>query len=35
VSVAGLHFIQEDSPTDIGAALAAFVQRVSPRQESR
>ncbi len=35
VSVAGLHFIQEDSPTDIGAALAAFVQRVSARQESR
>ena len=34
VSVAGLHFIQEDSPTDIGAALAAFVQRVSPRHES-
>ena len=35
VSVAGLHFLQEDSPADIGAALAAFVQRVSPRQESR
>jgi haloalkane dehalogenase len=35
VSVAGLHFLQEDSPADIGAALAAFVQRVSQRQESR
>jgi haloalkane dehalogenase len=35
VSVAGLHFIQEDSPADIGAALAAFVQRVSQRQECR
>jgi len=30
VAVAGLHFLQEDSPDDIGRALAAFVRRVRP-----
>ena len=30
VTVKGLHYIQEDSPTEIGLALADFVQRTSP-----
>jgi haloalkane dehalogenase len=29
VKVAGLHFIQEDSPDEIGEAVAAFVHRIS------
>ena len=29
VTVKGLHFIQEDSPEEIGKALAAFVQRIA------
>jgi len=28
VTVKGLHFIQEDSPDEIGQAVAAFVKRV-------
>ena len=28
ITVKGLHFLQEDSPDDIGRALAAFVRRV-------
>ena len=28
VAVAGLHFIQEDSPDEIGAALAKFVRGI-------
>ena len=28
VKVAGTHFIQEDPPDEIGAALAAFLDRV-------
>jgi haloalkane dehalogenase len=31
VTVKGLHFIQEDSPDDIGRAVAAFVRRVRAR----
>lgn len=31
VTVKGLHFIQEDSPAEIGEALAAFVERLSRR----
>jgi haloalkane dehalogenase len=30
VTVKGLHFIQEDSPDDIGRAVADFVRRVRP-----
>jgi len=29
VSVRGIHFIQEDSPDEIGTALAQFVRRTS------
>ncbi len=29
ITVKGLHFIQEDSPTEIGLALADFVKRIS------
>ena len=29
VRVAGTHFIQEDSPHEIGAALAAFADRIA------
>ncbi len=29
VTVKGLHFIQEDSPDEIGSALAAFVKKIS------
>jgi haloalkane dehalogenase len=29
VSVEGMHFIQEDSPNEIGVALAAFVRSTS------
>lgn len=29
VSVAGRHFVQEDSPADIGRAIAAFVRRLA------
>ena len=28
VTVKGLHFIQEDSPNEIGAAVAVFVKRI-------
>ncbi len=28
ITVKGLHFLQEDSPDDIGRALAAFVRRI-------
>src|SRR5262249_62356964 len=28
VTIKGLHFVQEDSPNEIGAALAAFVRRL-------
>ena len=28
VTVKGLHFLQEDSPDEIGQAVAAFVRRV-------
>jgi haloalkane dehalogenase len=31
VTVPGLHFLQEDSPDQIGAALADFVRRLRPR----
>jgi haloalkane dehalogenase len=31
ITVPGLHFLQEDSPDQIGAALADFVRRVRPR----
>ena len=39
ITVKGLHFIQEDSPAEIGAAVAAFVRRLRdttlrPRQSS-
>ena len=36
VTVKGLHFVQEDSPDEIGQALAAFVKRVrgSPRSSA-
>jgi haloalkane dehalogenase len=30
ITVAGAHFIQEDSPDEIGAAIAAFVRRLRP-----
>ena len=30
VTVKGLHFLQEDSPDEIGQAVAAFVRRDSP-----
>ena len=30
VTVAGVHYIQETSPTDVGTALAAFVKRLRP-----
>ena len=30
IAVRGLHFIQEDSANEIGAALAAFVRSTSP-----
>ena len=30
VTVKGAHFIQEDSPDEIGAAVAAFVRRLAP-----
>jgi haloalkane dehalogenase len=33
VTVRGIHFIQEDSPDEIGAALQAFVTECSPRSE--
>lgn len=29
VSVKGIHFVQEDSPAEIGAAIAGFVERIS------
>jgi haloalkane dehalogenase len=29
VTVKGIHFVQEDSPAEIGAAIAAFVERIS------
>ena len=29
VTVKGLHFVQEDSPAEIGAAIADFVKRTS------
>ena len=35
VSVEGIHFIQEDSPTEIGEALAAFVQGADRDQHRR
>jgi haloalkane dehalogenase len=28
VTIKGLHFVQEDSPDEIGAAVAAFVRRL-------
>jgi len=28
VTIKGLHFVQEDSPSEIGAAVAAFVRRL-------
>lgn len=31
ITVKGLHFLQEDSPDDIGRAVADFVRRVRPR----
>jgi haloalkane dehalogenase len=34
VTVEGGHFLQEDSPDQIGAALAEFVKAVSPRSEA-
>jgi haloalkane dehalogenase len=30
VTVKGAHFVQEDSPHEIGAAVAAFVRGLSP-----
>jgi haloalkane dehalogenase len=30
VSVSGRHFLQEDSPHEIGAALASFIGETSP-----
>jgi haloalkane dehalogenase len=30
VTVPGVHFIQEDSPDEIGAALAQFLRRLPP-----
>jgi haloalkane dehalogenase len=30
ISVSGLHFVQEDSPHEIGEAVAAFVRRLRP-----
>jgi haloalkane dehalogenase len=29
VTVKGIHFVQEDSPAEIGAAIAGFVERIS------
>ena len=29
ITVKGIHFIQEDSPAEIGVALADFVKRIS------
>lgn len=29
VTVKGIHFVQEDSPAEIGAAIASFVERIS------
>jgi haloalkane dehalogenase len=30
VTVRGIHFVQEDSPDEIGTALARFVRRTRP-----
>lgn len=35
VTVRGLHFIQEDSPREIGQALASFITRVRRAQQAR
>ncbi len=29
VTVKGIHFVQEDSPAEIGAAIARFLERIS------
>ena len=34
VTVRGIHFVQEDSPHEIGSALAGFVRQTSPRSET-
>jgi len=31
ITVKGMHFIQEDSPDEIGAAIATFVRSLRPR----
>jgi haloalkane dehalogenase len=35
VTVRGAHFVQEDSPDEIGRAVAAFVRRISARAGAR